>query len=147
MNRCMAKDVILLGEGRRVLGEESMGFVEAIRTCFSKYATFSGRARRPEFWFFWLFTFIASAVGELIDKAVGSPIVGPIISLVLVLPNLAVLARRLHDIDRTSWWLLLYFVPVIGWIALIGFACLPGTLGPNRYGPDPFADVVRATSV
>ena len=124
-----------------------MGFVEAIRTCFSKYATFSGRAQRPEFWYFFLFTFIAATVGELIDKAVvGNPVVGPIISLVLVLPNLAVLARRLHDIDRTSWWLLLYFVPVIGWIALIGFACLPGTLGPNRYGPDPFADdMVRAT--
>ena len=59
----------------------------------------------------WLFTFIASAVGELNDKAVGSPIVSPIISLVLVLPNLAILARRLHDIDRTSWWLLPYFVP------------------------------------
>jgi uncharacterized membrane protein YhaH (DUF805 family) len=145
-----------------------MGFVEAIRTCFSKCVTFSGRAPRSEYWFFVLFGFIATIAGSLIDYTAGAGIVASLIELVLFLPGLAVFVRRLHDIDRTGWWGLLPLVPVIGglmlalyavdvpvggwvwplthWIVVGGlvvsvvllvWACMRGTLGPNRYGPDP----------
>jgi uncharacterized membrane protein YhaH (DUF805 family) len=123
-----------------------MGFSEAVRTCFAKYAEFSGRAPRSEFWFFWLFSIIADLVGEVIDKARGTIIVGVIIALVLLLPTIAVSVRRLHDIDRTGWWYLLVFVPIIGWIVLLVWYCTRGSVGPNRYGPDPLACAIGATS-
>jgi uncharacterized membrane protein YhaH (DUF805 family) len=122
-----------------------MGFSEAVRTCFSKYATFSGRAPRSEFWFFILFGVIVQLVGEIIDKASDSPIVGAIIALVLLLPTIAVSVRRLHDIDRTGWWYLLVFT-VILWILLLVWYCMRGTVGPNRYGPDPLAGAIGAAS-
>jgi uncharacterized membrane protein YhaH (DUF805 family) len=122
-----------------------MGFSEAVRTCFSKYATFSGRAPRSEFWFFLLFCIVVQLVGEIIDKASSSLILGAIISLVLLLPTIAVSVRRLHDIDRTGWWYLLVFT-VILWILLLVWYCMRGTVGPNRYGPDPLAGAVGASS-
>jgi uncharacterized membrane protein YhaH (DUF805 family) len=125
--------------------EGSMGFSEAVRTCFSKYATFSGRAPRSEFWFFLLFCIVVQLVGEIIDKASSSLILGAIISLVLLLPTIAVSVRRLHDIDRTGWWYLLVFT-VILWILLLVWYCMRGTVGPNRYGPDPLAGAVGASS-
>jgi uncharacterized membrane protein YhaH (DUF805 family) len=60
-------------------------------------------------------------------------------SLALLLPSLAVAVRRLHDIDRTGWWILLWFIPIIGWIILIIWHCTAGTPGPNRFGQDPLA--------
>lgn len=122
-----------------------MSFSEAVRTCFSKYATFSGRAPRSEFWFFILFGIIVQLVGEIIDKASDSLIVGAIIALVLLLPTIAVSVRRLHDIDRTGWWYLLVFT-VILWILLLVWYCMRGTVGANRYGPDPLAGAIGATS-
>ena len=122
-----------------------MSFSEAVRTCFSKYATFSGRAPRSEFWFFILFGIIVQVVGEIIDKATDSLIVGAIIALVLLLPTIAVSVRRLHDIDRTGWWYLLVFT-VILWILLLVWYCMRGTVGANRYGPDPLAGAIGATS-
>ena len=116
-----------------------MGFGEAINTCFTKYAVFTGRAARPEYWFWVLFTLLVSIGCGLLQAALGTfgEIVGDLISLALLLPSLAVGARRLHDIDRTAWWLLIALVPVVGWIVLVVFACLPGTPGPNRFGPPP----------
>lgn len=116
-----------------------MGFGEAINTCFSKYAVFTGRAARPEYWFWVLFTLLVSIGCGLLQAALGTfgEIVGDLVSLALLLPSLAVGARRLHDIDRTAWWLLIALVPVVGWIVLVVFACLPGTPGPNRFGPPP----------
>jgi uncharacterized membrane protein YhaH (DUF805 family) len=123
-----------------------MGFSEAIATCFSKYATFSGRAPRWEFWFFYLFGVIAGLVGELIDLAAGTTVIRVLIGLALLLPNIAVSVRRLHDIDRTGWWYLLVFVPLIGWIVLLVWYCTRGTFGPNGYGLDPLAGAIGATS-
>ena len=123
-----------------------MGFGQAIRTCFSKNSTFKGRAPRSEYWFFWLFTLIAVLVGHLIDDAIGTRFIGGIIALGLLLPSITVFVRRMHDIDRSGWWVLLDLVPVVGWIVLTVWACTRGTFGPNRYGPDPLADVVGATS-
>lgn len=91
-----------------------MTFGESIRTCFTKYATFEGRAARSEYWWFVLFTFLASAAANLISESLSG-----LVSLTTLLPSLAVGARRLHDTDRSGWYLLLWLIPVIGWIILI----------------------------
>ncbi len=129
-----------------------MTFSEAIRNNFSKYATFSGRAPRSEFWWWALFTFIANIILGAIDMALfGTTIIGPegfsaqtnfsplagIFSLAVLLPSLAVAVRRLHDTDRTGWWWFLLFIPLIGFIVLVVFWASEGTRGPNRYGEDP----------
>jgi uncharacterized membrane protein YhaH (DUF805 family) len=122
---------------------KAVGFGGAISVCLGKYANFSGRASRSEFWFWVLFQVLLSlvvvVVGGLIT--VVSPDAGRLITLLgygviilgLFLPGLAVSVRRLHDTDRSGWWLLLDFVP-LGGIVLLIFWCLPGTEGPNRFG-------------
>ena len=117
-----------------------MNFGQAIASGFKKYVDFTGRAARSEFWYWTLFAFLASCAGAIIDAAMGaaaSP-VQSIIGLALLLPGLAVSARRLHDLDRTAWWLLLLLTG-IGIILLIIWDCMRGTPGPNRFGPDPLA--------
>jgi uncharacterized membrane protein YhaH (DUF805 family) len=114
-----------------------MGFSDAVRSCLTKYAIFSGRACRSEYWWFALFGIIVDVAGNIIDSAIGTGFVGFVAGIALLLPNIAVGIRRLHDIDRTGWWALIAFVPVIGWILLIVWACTPGTPGPNRFGPNP----------
>jgi uncharacterized membrane protein YhaH (DUF805 family) len=104
------------------------GFVDAIKVCLQKYADFNGRATRPEYWWFVLFNFVLGLV------LFWAPILSIIVSLALLLPSVAVAIRRLHDIDKSGWWLLLVFVPLIGLIALIIFFCQRGTEGRNRFG-------------
>ena len=109
-----------------------------------KYATFTGRARRKEFWFFQLFVLLIGLVLSLADRMLGLfsddmgfGLLGAVFSLAMFLPNLAVSVRRLHDTDRSGWWLLLCFLPIIGIIVLIVFFVLDGTRGTNRFGEDP----------
>jgi uncharacterized membrane protein YhaH (DUF805 family) len=120
-----------------------MGFTEAICSGFRNYVNFSGRAARSEFWFWFLFTVLASFVAGIIDFAsFGSGRLWPVSSLVdlaLFLPGLAVSARRLHDTDRSGWWILLILIPLIGAILLLIWYCTPGKPGPNRFGPAPLA--------
>ena len=113
-----------------------MNFVEAISSGFNKYVQFGGRSSRSEYWYWTLFVIIATIVANIIDATLGLGIVGMIVGLALFLPGLAVSARRLHDIDRTFWWVLLAFT-IIGTLVLIYWACLRGTAGPNRFGADP----------
>ena len=111
-----------------------------------KFADFEGRARRAEYWLFTLFVLIAYVVamliGGLFDRG-GSPEATPeaiffcLTVLALFVPSLALVVRRLHDINRSGWWYLLAFLPVIGSIIILIFMLTPGTPGPNRYGPDP----------
>ena len=125
-----------------------------------KYATFSGRARRKEYWLFWLFTvalslalsaWLLSAIGPdamsgsqplAMEEVMAMPaartplIVIGIVSLLLLLPQLAVSVRRLHDSDKSGWWLLLNLIP-FGALVLLIFFLLDGTPRPNRHGPDP----------
>ena len=119
-----------------------MNFGQAIASGFKKYVDFTGRAARSEFWYWTLFGVLAQIVGAIIDSALGSPVspVQSLVGVVLLLPGLAVSARRLHDLDRTAWWLLLIFTG-IGIILLIIWDCMRGTRGPNRFGPDPLAGV------
>jgi uncharacterized membrane protein YhaH (DUF805 family) len=114
-----------------------MDFGLAIKTCFSKCANFSGRASRPEYWWFFLFTMIVYFITSFVDGITGLPILNWIAMLALLLPSLAVGARRLHDMGYSAWWLLLALVPVIGGIALIIWFCMPGTPGTNRFGDAP----------
>ncbi|MBW9112223.1 DUF805 domain-containing protein [Rhizobium cauense] len=112
-----------------------MSFTEAVSSVFSKYAVFSGRAGRPEFWWFALFNVIASLILAFLDKALfGYEILGAIYGLVVLLPGLGVAVRRLHDIDRSGWWLLVGLIPLVGWIVLLVWYLTRGTAGPNQYG-------------
>jgi uncharacterized membrane protein YhaH (DUF805 family) len=121
-----------------------MSFQDAIRTCLRKYVDFTGRARRSEYWFFFLFTAIAGLVGAILDAIFGlrsgvysgtGPIEG-LIHLALLLPSLAVGARRLHDTGRSGWWLLIGLIPVVGWIILLVFF-VQDSEPDNKYGPNP----------
>lgn len=113
-----------------------MDFTQAVSTGFAKYVEFGGRASRSEYWYWTLFAVLVTVIGNIIDGVLGINAVSMIVGLGLLLPGLAVSARRLHDIDRTFWWVLLAFT-VIGTLVLIYWACLRGTAGPNRFGPDP----------
>ncbi|WP_235031246.1 DUF805 domain-containing protein [Geminicoccus flavidas] len=120
---------------------QKMDFQTAIRTCFSKFATIQGRAARAEYWYFFLFYLIVIFAAGVLDAVLfrhnaNGPL-STLVWLVLLLPWLAVAVRRLHDRDRSGWWLLLHVVPVVGQIVLIVWFCLPSTPGPNRFGPPP----------
>ena len=145
-----------------------MSFSQAISTCFSKYASFSGRASRSEYWWWFLFTWIVSAVLGWV------PLVGPIFLLAVLLPSFAVAARRLHDTNRSGWWQLLPLgaaavmgavvaaivpsdastdmsytmliaivitgvIELATTVLLIVWLASKGTAGNNRFGPDPLA--------
>ncbi|QIE56106.1 DUF805 domain-containing protein [Pikeienuella piscinae] len=118
---------------------------EAVSTCLSKYATISGRARRSEFWWWVLATWLVGLGVGLLEAVlgIGSPDGGGPLSglyaLAILLPNICVAGRRLHDTDRSAWWLLIVLVPVIGFLVLIYFYIQRGTTGENRFGPDPLA--------
>ena len=120
-----------------------------------RYAEFSGRSRRKEYWMFFLLnllislavwmllalTFIAGLSEEAM-MTVMTPvfILYAIVALALVIPGIAVTIRRLHDTDRSGWTLLLALIPLVGAIVLLVFYCTEGTPGPNRFGADPKAD-------
>lgn len=117
-----------------------MNFMEAVSACFNKYATFSGRALRSEFWYFALFGLLASIIANVLDTALfAAPLGGgwasAIVSLGLLIPNIAVGARRLHDIGKSGWFQLIVLIPLIGAIILIVWFCRRGEDGPNAYGP------------
>ena len=113
--------------------------------CFTtNYANFSGRACRSEYWFFILLMFIASFVLMITDliggtyhAKLGYGLFGGIFYLATVIPSLSVSVRRMHDLDKTGWWLLLSLIPIIGSIWLFILYCTKGTEGNNRFGSDP----------
>ncbi len=129
-----------------------MTFGESIKTCFSKYVTFSGRAQRSEFWWWVLFVFAANIVLTWVDIALfgttetapgsfsgstDTPIFSGIFGLATLLPGISVAVRRLHDTDRVGWWYWIILVPLVGFILLIVWFATKGTEGPNRFGYDP----------
>lgn len=114
-----------------------MSFPDAIRTVLSKYATFAGRARRSEYWWFILFNMLVSLVAGAVDGMLDTYIVRAVVALALFLPGLAVLVRRLHDTGRSGWWVLIGLVPLVGFITLIVFAALNSEPGTNRFGSSP----------
>ena len=117
-----------------------MDFQTSIKTCFNKFAVFSGRASRSEFWFFVLFGFLGGIITIIIDVMIlGYPYEenGPInliFSVALIIPSIAVAARRLHDINKSGWWQLLW-ITIIGGILLIIWHATQGESKKNRFGP------------
>lgn len=110
-------------------------------TVFKKYAEFTGRARRQEYWMFVLFNFIFASAATLLDEFIGYGgnygILNSLYSLVVFIPGLAVSVRRLHDTDKSGWFLLIVLIPIIGWIWIIVVLATEGVRGANKYGPDP----------
>ena len=117
-----------------------MTLEQAVESVFRQYANFGGRARRSEYWLFVLFVFLVSIVLSFLGGAIGGPgltrILTGLFTLVIFLPSLALIWRRLHDTGRSGLWFLLTFIP-IGQIVLLIFFCLDGQPGENEYGPNP----------
>lgn len=118
-----------------------MSFTDAIRSCFQQFVGFDGRARRSEFWNWFLFKVLVGIVTALLDRyllnqtgALGT--ISGIVNLVLLLPSLAVNCRRLHDTGRSGWWQLLLLIPIIGIIVMIVF-WVQDSQADNKYGPNP----------
>jgi uncharacterized membrane protein YhaH (DUF805 family) len=114
-----------------------MSFGQAVSHVFSNYANFSGRARRSEFWWFFLFSGLVLFVAAIIDGAIGTyPIIYGIVALALLVPSIAVGVRRLHDIDKSGWFYLVYLIPLVGFIMMIVWGVTDST-PDNQYGPSP----------
>jgi uncharacterized membrane protein YhaH (DUF805 family) len=112
-----------------------------------KYVDFSGRAPRAEYWWFYLATTIGSIVASILDSILGlGSILVILFVLAILLPSIAAGVRRLHDTDRSGWWLLIGLIPLIGIIVLLVFFVMPGTTGDNRFGPDPYAGEGRVAA-
>ena len=120
-----------------------MGFGEAVSSVFSKYATFSGRARRSEYWYFALFyALVDLVIVGVLGAVLGTDskiytIINGIFGLAMLLPNLSVTARRLHDIGKSGWWMLIELVPIVGVILMIVWCAKDSEPGDNEYGPNP----------
>jgi len=110
-----------------------MGFFASIGSCFSKYTTFRGRAQRSEFWYFVLFLCLLALPAALLGPF------GAFLFLPVLLPAISVEVRRLHDIDRSGWWVWLCLLPPINLVVKLIWWTRKGTDGANRFGPDPLA--------
>jgi uncharacterized membrane protein YhaH (DUF805 family) len=138
----VASDPVIPNENRMlvhiILGDP-MNFTDAVKSVLTlNYANFNGRASRSEYWWYVLFAFIASFVLQTIDGWVlGFALLGTIFSLATIIPGIAVGVRRLHDIGKSGWWLLIALT-VIGIVLLIYWHVQPSE-GDNEYGPTPAA--------
>jgi uncharacterized membrane protein YhaH (DUF805 family) len=131
-----------LDDGAEEAGEQTM---EWMLLPLKRYADFSGRSRRKEYWMFVLGVFIAAILLSIVEGATGmSGMIGgaygpltAIFFLGILVPSIAVQVRRFHDQDKSGWFVLLALIPILGSLAIFIFMCLSGTHGPNRFGPDP----------
>ena len=110
----------------------------------NKYATFEGRARRSEYWYYVLFYVLAIVALAIIDEITGTlseeagiGLLSGLFALATLVPTLAVTVRRLHDTDRSGWWVLINFIPIVGGIVLLVFTVMDSQPGANRFGPNP----------
>ncbi len=120
-----------------------MGFQEAVRAFFSNYVNFNDRSQRSAYWWPQLFIlavgFILGLVGGLLGETIAGlvGIIVMIFQLAVLIPTISVSVRRLHDHDKSGWWLLVAFVPILGALYLLYLFVTKGTDGPNRFGPNP----------
>jgi uncharacterized membrane protein YhaH (DUF805 family) len=128
--------------------EKRMTFSEAVKSGFDHYTKFDGRAGRPPFWWWFLFGILVSIGANIIDAILGTwGVVNGLAGLALLLPNISVSIRRLHDTDHSGWWILIGLIPIIGWIVLIVFYVREGDAGENKYGPPPGSGVSEPAGV
>ena len=118
-----------------------MTFSEAVSTCLKKYFVFEGRASRSEYWWFQLIVSPSYLISEVLDNEISFFFLG--ITLITLIPAISAGARRLHDTNRSGFFLLISFIPFIGGLVLLFFLIPEGTKGKNRIGPDPLKRVVR----
>ena len=131
-----------------------MSFGQAVASFFQNYVNFNGRAPRSAYWWVFLFNLIVAVIAAILDQTLGMAYTMPgpsgpmslgygpiytIFAVAVLLPSLALTVRRLHDRDKSGWWILLGIIPIIGGIILIIWFALPGTKGDNRFGHDPLA--------
>ena len=127
-----------------------MSFADAVRSVLSQYATFSGRARRSEYWWYYLFYVIVIAVANIIDVIIGTSstyggIISGLVGLALLVPTIAVSVRRFHDIGKSGWFVLLFLIPIVGFILwLVWFT--QDSHPDNEYGPNPKESPTPATA-
>jgi len=142
-----------------------MNLSDAIASGFSNYVNFSGRATRSEYWYWVLFIALVQIATLIIDLAINARmaagisdlasviaavaagfygVAAAIFGLATIIPSFAVTIRRLHDLDRTGWWIFLPLIPIVGGIVLLIWYCSKGTEGPNRFGPDRLAELAAA---
>lgn len=117
-----------------------MSFMESVKSVFSKYAVFQGRARRSEYWWFVLFNFLvglALGIIEYIIWGAEQNWLTLLYSLAVLLPGLAVTVRRLHDTSKSGWLIFVGLIPIIGGIMLLVFCCQDSEPGDNKYGSNP----------
>lgn len=120
--------------------QRQVTFKEAVvKALTENYCNFSGRSSRSEYWWFSLFGFIVGwAIGLIFSRSQATmEIVSGAVTLILLLPSLGLSVRRLHDIGKSGWWILLGLIPVIGQIIIIVWACRESNMYPNQYGPVP----------
>jgi len=117
-----------------------MNFQDAVKSGFKNWLNFSDRASRSEFWYWFLFSLLLSISAGMVISILGLPgddLLENLLLVVLFIPNLSIAVRRLHDIDKSGWWYLIIFIPLIGFFIWLYWACVQGTNGPNRFGADP----------
>ncbi len=117
-----------------------MGFKEAVVSCFQNWKDFKGRSRRSEYWYFLLFNITLMLILSILTLITGLSLfyyVGRIYGLIALIPGFAVASRRLHDINKSEWFLLLIAIPLIGFIILLIWLAKDSDPGENKYGPNP----------
>lgn len=110
------------------------------------YADFNGRARRKEYWMFLLFNYVAMIVATIIDSIIGFPLFLLVIALGTIVPSIALVVRRMHDLDKSGWFALVGLIPLIGGIWLFVLLVTEGTKGSNQYGEDPKNETAEANA-
>ena len=121
-----------------------MSFGDAVRSGFDHYTKFDGRASRPAYWWWVLFAVLVAIGANILDAILGTRFVYIIAALALILPGLSVSIRRLHDTNRTGWWILIGLIPLIGFIVLLIFYLQQSDPGDNDYGPPMAAPAAPA---
>jgi len=103
----------------------------------NRYAQFEGRAHREEFWMYALINFLVSIAFSIVGWVIHLHFLGNLYALAVIIPNLALGARRLHDTNRSGWWQLIGLIPIVGWILLLIWFITDSDEGPNNFGPSP----------
>lgn len=117
-------------------GAPTIGFPQAVQRGFARYAQFTGRANRPEFWWWTLFAVLVNIIVTIVDASANTDgILSLVVLLLLLCPNISVTVRRLHDQGMSGWWFLLGIIPLIGWILIIIICAQPSDEDENQYGP------------